>query len=85
LRADAAAAEDLFEEALQAVDWARHTDIDRERDEGVYVEPNVWTVHRPAMATWRDREPCNPLTASRACGAKNEGVIGSRGQRGGFK
>lgn len=21
-------------------------DIDRERDEGVYVEPNVWTVHR---------------------------------------
>jgi hypothetical protein len=57
LRADAAAAEDLFEEALQAVDWARQADIDRERDEGVYVEPNVWTVHRPAMATWRDREP----------------------------
>jgi len=22
-------------------------EIDRERDEGVYVEPNVWMVHRP--------------------------------------
>jgi hypothetical protein len=26
-------------------------EIDRERDEGVYVEPNVWMVHRPPMAT----------------------------------
>jgi hypothetical protein len=23
-------------------------EIDRERDEGVYVEPNVWMVHPPA-------------------------------------
>jgi len=22
-------------------------EIDRERDEGVHVEPNVWMVHRP--------------------------------------
>jgi GNAT superfamily N-acetyltransferase len=26
-------------------------EIDRERDEGVCVEPNVWMVHRPAMTT----------------------------------
>jgi GNAT superfamily N-acetyltransferase len=26
-------------------------EIDRERDEGVYVEPNVWMVHSPARAT----------------------------------
>ena len=26
-------------------------EIDRERDEGVYVEPNVWMVHRPHRAT----------------------------------
>jgi len=25
--------------------------IDRERDEGVYVEPNVWMVHSPAQAS----------------------------------
>jgi len=25
-------------------------EINRERDEGVYVEPNVWMVHRPPMA-----------------------------------
>jgi GNAT superfamily N-acetyltransferase len=25
-------------------------EIDRERDEGVYIEPNVWMVHRPPMA-----------------------------------
>ena len=26
-------------------------EIDRERDEGVYVEPNVWMVHPPPPAT----------------------------------
>jgi len=26
-------------------------EIDRERDEGVYVEPNVWMVHPPPLAT----------------------------------
>ncbi|MGB7807014.1 MAG: hypothetical protein WBM72_15585 [Actinomycetota bacterium] len=26
-------------------------EIDRERDEGVYVEPNVWMVHPPPRAT----------------------------------
>jgi GNAT superfamily N-acetyltransferase len=26
-------------------------EIDRERDEGVYVEPNVWMVHSPPLAT----------------------------------
>ena len=26
-------------------------DIDRERDEGVYVESNVWMVHAPRPAT----------------------------------
>jgi hypothetical protein len=26
-------------------------EIDRERDEGVYVEPNVWMVHSPPQAT----------------------------------
>jgi hypothetical protein len=26
-------------------------EIDRERDEGVYVEPNVWMVHSPPPAT----------------------------------
>ena len=25
--------------------------VDRERDEGVYVEPNVWMVHPPPPAT----------------------------------
>jgi hypothetical protein len=25
-------------------------EIDRERDEGVYVEPNVWMVHPPPQA-----------------------------------
>ena len=25
-------------------------EIDRERDEGVYVEPNVWMVHPPRQA-----------------------------------
>lgn len=25
--------------------------IDRERDQGVYVEPNVWMVHAPTQAT----------------------------------
>jgi hypothetical protein len=26
-------------------------EIDREQDEGVYVEPNVWMVHLPLRAT----------------------------------
>jgi hypothetical protein len=26
-------------------------EIDREQDEGVYVEPNVWMVHPPPRAT----------------------------------
>ena len=26
-------------------------EIDRERDEGVYIEPNVWMVHSPPLAT----------------------------------
>jgi hypothetical protein len=26
-------------------------EIDRERDEGIYVEPNVWMVHPPPRAT----------------------------------
>ena len=42
-------------------------EIDRERDEGVYVEPNVWMVHSPPPATepwvqlaWASVRECRP-------------------------